>query len=348
MPAFGVYPVADALTEGEEVSSTYEGRHVTLLESELIHKAGNVGGLVDKGNPVVFDITEGHGVGIAFTDAAAATDLVAIDTEGIWIVDVVAADDGGNIAVGGGDVLYINNVTAVVSKIATGATQVPFGYALGIIATPGNIERIAVKLHWSPVDNWIRDLEPFYFGDGLDVNLTYDSATGQLILTAPTVTHDTSGLKIVAAQAAGHNEQGIAWYADANYSGVMTATFLYGCGTWVNLATSFDGAAVRGVVAAQDNGIFATTLTECATTDLVYGMRAECITQASVHGLYAFSLNAPIATTAAHRAIFYADNVESVGHLVAQKSGVSGGCLALAYVNGSGYSDVYYVNLWQS
>jgi len=347
MPAFGVYPVADALAEGDEISSTGEGRHVTLLESELIHKAGNVGGFVDKGNPVVFDVTEGHGVGIAFTSAEAATDLVAIDTEGIWVVDVVAADDGGNIAVGGGDVLYINNVTAVVSKIATGATQVPFGYALGIIATPGNIERIAVKVHWSPVDNWIRDDEEFWFGDGLDVSLDYDSATGQLMLIAPTVTHDTSGLKIVATQVAGHNEQGIAWYADANYSGVMTATYLYGCGCWINLDPTFDGAAVYGVVAAQDNGIYATTLTECATTDLVYGMRAECITQASVHGLYAFSINAPAATTAAHRAIFYSDNPESCGQTVTNRT-VQVGSLAIAYVNGSGHDHVFYVNLYEA
>ena len=346
MPTFGVYPVADAQLEGEEISSTYEGRHVTVLESELIHKAGNVGGFVDKGNPVIFGTPLGHGIGIAFTSAAAATDLVAVDTEGIWIVDVVAADDGGNVAIAGGDVLYINTTTAVVSAIATGATQIPFGYALGIITTPGNIERIAVKLHWSPVDNWIRDDEEFWFGDGLDVSLDYDSATGQLMLLAPTVTHATSGLYIIAAQAGGHNEQGIAWYADANYSGVMTATYLYGCGTWVNLSTTFDGAAVYGVVAAQDNGIYATTLTECATTDLVYGMRAECLTNATVHGLYAFSLNAPIATTASHRAIFYADNVESCGHVVAQKSGAAAGALALAYVNGAGFSDVLYVNLW--
>ena len=160
-----------------------------------------------------------------------------------------------------------------------------------------------------------------------------------------TVTDDMSAVKIVAAQAGGNNTLGMAWYADANFSGVMTATFLYGCGTWINLATTFDGAATHGVVAAQDNGIYATTLTESATTDLVYGMRAECITAATVKGLYAFSLNAPAATTATNRAIFYSDNVESVGYSVTNRS-TTAGSLAIAYINGSGRTVVYYVNLF--
>ena len=177
------------------------------------------------------------------------------------------------------------------------------------------------------------------------VALTY---SGTALDITNTVTQNIPALKITAAQVGSTNNLGMAWYADANYSGVMTATYVYGCGTWINLATSFDGAAVRGVVVAQDNGIYATTLTECATTDLVYGMRAECITQATVNGLYAFSLNAPAATTATHRAIFYSDNVESVGHAVGHLSGVACGHIGLAYVNGSGVSSVMYVNCWSS
>jgi hypothetical protein len=175
------------------------------------------------------------------------------------------------------------------------------------------------------------------------------AATGSLTkfadVTCTGIGHDESAFKVDATQAAGHNELGIAGYFNANYGGVMTATYLYGFGTWLNLATTFDGAAVYGVVAAQDNGIYASTLTECATTDLIYGMRAECITGASVHGLYAFSLNAPAATTAAHRAIFYADNIESVGHSETERT-TKAGSLAIAYINGSGRTAVYYVNLF--
>jgi len=48
----GVYPDADVMDAGEEISSTYEGRHVTLLESELVH-LDNGDGLVNKGDPVL-------------------------------------------------------------------------------------------------------------------------------------------------------------------------------------------------------------------------------------------------------------------------------------------------------
>ncbi len=147
-PAYGVYPVADALTAGDEVSSTSEGRHISLLESDLVHPTHG-DGFVDKGDPIVSATGEPAIVGVAFKSAAAATDLIAIDSEGIWNLDVVAIDDDGNSAVAGGDVVYINTTTAVLSKISAAATQVVFGYALGIITT-GNTETIAVKVHWDP------------------------------------------------------------------------------------------------------------------------------------------------------------------------------------------------------
>jgi len=75
-------PYAEA---GEEVSSTGEGRHVYIQEVLLVHvDPGD--GLVDKGQPVAFF----EGVGIALNSAGATSDNVAIDTEGIWRVSVVA------------------------------------------------------------------------------------------------------------------------------------------------------------------------------------------------------------------------------------------------------------------
>ena len=174
MPAFGVYPIADVLTAGDEVSSTYEGRHVTLVENELIHKAGNVGGFVNHGDAVVFGTVGLQAVGVAFTTAAAATDLVAVDTEGIWILPVLPSDDGGQVDVDGGDRLYISITTAIISKIADSATNVPFGYALGHIDAGATAETIAVKVHWDPIDNWILDVENFYFGDAKDVRVSWD------------------------------------------------------------------------------------------------------------------------------------------------------------------------------
>lgn len=141
MPSFGAYPIADALAAGTEISSTYEGRHLTFLASELTHP----GSVVTKGLPVVC----GNIVGIAFQTEVAATDRIAVDTEGIWVVDVAAIDDSGNSPVAGGDLLYINKTTCVVSKISNVDTNIPFGYALGIIAS-GLTETIAVKVHFDP------------------------------------------------------------------------------------------------------------------------------------------------------------------------------------------------------
>jgi len=169
MPSFGVYPVADALTAGDEISSTYEGRHITLTAAELLTSAGS--GVAVKGLPCVFGLTGLQGVGICL-NSGTTTDLIAIDTEGIWVVDVHAADDGGNVAVAGGDRLYINTTTGVVSKIASAATQVPFGYALGIVAS-SLTETIAVKVHWDPVDNMLLDDEPLIFGDDADIVFTF-------------------------------------------------------------------------------------------------------------------------------------------------------------------------------
>ena len=351
MPTFGVYPVADAQLEGEEISSTYEGRHVTVLESELIHKAGNVGGFVDKGNPVIFGTPLGHGIGIAFTSAAAATDLVAVDTEGIWIVDVVAADDGGNRAIAGGDVLYINTTTAVVSAIATGATQIPFGYALGIIATPGNIERIAVKLHWSPVDNWVRDLEEFYFGDSLDCNFVWGpgiiTQVDTLLLTNAAVGVTSSAFQISATAGAGTNDVGIAAYFDATANAVATGNWVYGFGAWLNLGTTFDAPAGAFEIVAQDNGVYCGTVVDIATATVMYGLKAECIMTAQPANIYAFGIYGN-QVGSARTALFYANNTAIVNYNLANKSGVAGGSIGFIVVNGDGYGQVLYVNTFRN
>ena len=141
----GVYPDADVKEAGDEISSTYEGRHLTFLESELTHPS-HTDGFVDKGDPVVVGSVI---VGVAFLSAVAATDKIAIDTEGIWVQSVVAEDDDGNIAVTPGDELYINITTCIISKISNSVTNIPFGYALGVIGI-GETATIAVKVHFDP------------------------------------------------------------------------------------------------------------------------------------------------------------------------------------------------------
>ena len=98
----GVYPygeVGDA-RENDEVSSTYEGRHLTFDETEI---TGHEHTWPTKGHPVVVGESI---VGIALNTAAAITDFVTIDTEGIWLQSVVALNPAA-VAVVAGDELFI-------------------------------------------------------------------------------------------------------------------------------------------------------------------------------------------------------------------------------------------------
>jgi len=141
------YGVYTAGTAGDEVSSTYEGRHLTFTESQITHPT-HTDGFVDKGDAV---LVGENIVGVSFKSAAAATDLVAIDTEGIWQLSVVAEDDDGNVAVGVGNEIFINKTTCILSKIANKASHQFFGYALYAI-TSGDTDVIPVKVHFDPDD----------------------------------------------------------------------------------------------------------------------------------------------------------------------------------------------------
>ena len=226
MPAYGAYPIADALDPGDEISSTYEGRHVTLLESDLIHPT-HADGLVDKGDPVVSATGHPAIVGVAFKSAAAVTDRIAIDTEGIWNLDVVAIDDAGGSAVAGGDCVYINTTTAVLSKISNGATQRPFGVAYGII-TSGLTEAIAVKVHF---DQSIINAKRDYF-----------------TVTSGAYTYGRHSTAIFA----GGQSTGLE-YHDQQVTGLQTGG-IYGFGTWLELAAGF--TSIADLLVAAEIGIY--------------------------------------------------------------------------------------------
>lgn len=144
MPGTGMGQYPANRVDGTQVSSTYEGRHLTFLESEITAPAG----LTQKGDPILVgeDI-----VGVAFNTAVLVTDLIAVDTEGIWNLEVVAEDDQGGMAVAPGDELFINKTTGALSKITNKLTHQRFGYALGTIGQ-GVTAVIAVKVHWNPDD----------------------------------------------------------------------------------------------------------------------------------------------------------------------------------------------------
>lgn len=121
---------------GEQISSTFEGRHVMVLESLLTHvNPGDA--LVDKGQPILCTDL----VGVALQSAKANTDKIPIDTEGIWYLSVVGA---GAIAVG--QHLFIT-AAGLITAVNLAASR-HFGYALQSTSEAGTIV-IAVKVHWS-------------------------------------------------------------------------------------------------------------------------------------------------------------------------------------------------------
>jgi len=146
---------------GEECSSTYEGRHITLEESYLIHPYHAADTLVDHGDPVLFAVGSDwmNGVGVAFNSAAAATDLIAIDTEGIWFLNVLGCvsdgtNDGAARALHAGDPVYIAKAANQVNQLSGQDNPdewVPFGYLLGDVAASTTAPTlVAVKVHWAP------------------------------------------------------------------------------------------------------------------------------------------------------------------------------------------------------
>jgi hypothetical protein len=139
-------------TAGDECSSTYEGRHVTIEESLLAH-AYHSDGLVDKGDPCILG---DNIVGVAFKSAVAATDLIALDTEGIWFLNVVGAvsdgtSDGIAKALSAGDPVYIEYTPGTGCNLSGESDPNRFqlfGYLLGDVSahltTP---TLVAVKVH---------------------------------------------------------------------------------------------------------------------------------------------------------------------------------------------------------
>ena len=145
--------LATGHSAGEECSSTYEGRHLTLEESFLVHPT-HADAFVDKGDPVVITTGDQSVVGVAFASATAATDLIAIDTEGAWYLSCTAVDDWGNSPIAAGDEIFISltGAATMLSKIRNKNTHQHFGYALGDLAT-GTTGVVAIKVHWDPDDS---------------------------------------------------------------------------------------------------------------------------------------------------------------------------------------------------
>ena len=131
---------------GEEVSSTFEGRHVQVLESNLVH-VDNGDGLVDKGQPVSFGIGwAGCGVGIALQSASSVNDFTPIDTEGIWRCEVTS-----EFAMIVGQIVFITSAGVLVDWPPDPECHI-FGYNHEVSALPAGLQnQLLHTLHPAPV-----------------------------------------------------------------------------------------------------------------------------------------------------------------------------------------------------
>ena len=132
--------------KGQEVSSTGAGRHVDILEGDLVHPS-HTDGFVNKGDPVSFGIGWfGMGVGIALMSADADHNVIPVDTEGIWRCEVVAEWD---MIVG--QIVFIESNGVLTDWPADDEAHI-FGYTLQpLLAGTGTI---AVKVHWMDTGVW--------------------------------------------------------------------------------------------------------------------------------------------------------------------------------------------------
>jgi hypothetical protein len=144
--------LAPSKTAGDECSSTYEGRHISIEESLLAH-AYHSDGLVDKGDPCILG---DNIVGVAMNSASAATDYITLDTEGIWFLNVVGAvsdgtSDGIAKALSAGDPVFIEYTPGTGCNLSGESDPnrfQQFGYLLGdVTAHVTTPTLVAVKVH---------------------------------------------------------------------------------------------------------------------------------------------------------------------------------------------------------
>jgi len=235
-------------TVSTEVSSTYEGRHITCTAAELITEDGS--GVATKGKACVFGLTALQAVGVCF-NTGTLTDLIAIDTEGIWNLHVDAVDDGGNVIVYPGDPLYINTATCVISKIRDNASQVPFGYALAQIASGETDTVCPVKVHWDPKSHELLDQEKLYFGDAADVSIQWNET---FLAVAITAASKAVGLEMAISAAALADGYGF-FETNANVAGAATG-YVAARSDWLNLAADFEVMAGGGLITPHTDGIY--------------------------------------------------------------------------------------------
>jgi len=261
---------------GDEISSTYEGRYITVLESALTHPT-HTDGFVDGGDAVLLG---NETVGVALSSAAAATDYITIDTEGIFALVVQGVNDAGNVAVAEGDEVYINRTTCVLSRISNFATHQPFGYALSPVVSGVLTTVVAVKVHFDPAV--------------LNQTLNYT-----------TTTSGSYGLSLRATLAGGASE-GMSAYFEGHLSAASTG-LVYNLGSWINVDDA-DLMTAGMIITPFEGGIWSGTSNAAAR--VVFAGQHMAILNDAPASLHAWRLN----TTQTITALIAAANPGSIAY----------------------------------
>ena len=329
----GPYPAADVCALGDEITSTGESRHVSLYGDNIEH--GSQVSYVTKGYGVWF----GSAVGMPFATQTAALGnlLMAMDTEGIWCVDVHAANDGGDEVVIPGNPLYINTTTGQVSKIRDNSTQLPFGYALGNV-TSGEIERIAVKVHWDPISHTLLDDELLYFGDGNDYTMEWNETFMAIIASAAS--------KIIGEEfaiAAGALADGYGFKeTNFNVSGQATG-YVAGDSTWLNLQSTFKAQLGGGLVTPHTDGIWMAAAAEITGAVIALGGKfTDQMDESDMTWYTQWNLN----LTQTMDAIYEVNNPALMGFTAGAPTGTLGSIPF--YSTGAGAGHIGYIFIYQN
>ncbi len=131
------YPVGG--TAGDRLQR--DGIVIRVLESKIVHVDSSSGsdGFVNKGDACLVGATGGL-IGVAASDASAATDYVSVEEDGIFYFSISPVT-----SIAYGAKVYIVNASGVISESSSSATL--FGYSLNedTVSTPSTAV-IAVRL----------------------------------------------------------------------------------------------------------------------------------------------------------------------------------------------------------
>jgi len=317
----GVYPAADVCALGDEISSTYEGRHVTLYGDNISH--GSQVSYVTKG----YGVWSTHAVGMPFTTQTAAlgNPLMTFDTEGIWCVYVKGENDGGDEAVAVGEAVYINTTTGLVSKIRDNATQLPFGYTLGVVGS-GLTERVAVKVHWDPISHWLLDDEMLYFGDGKDASIEWNET---FLAVAISAASKAMGIDITIAASALADGYGFI-ETNLNVGGASTG-FTAARSDWLNLGATYAVLAGGGLITPHTDGIYQPAAASITGATIALAGKFTDQMEGADFGMYnLWNLNLTQTLTA----LFEVNNPALIGYTAGVHSSAVVGSLPLFHTGG--------------